>query len=78
MPERLRAPEYDDDFKVRRTDGSGFFCWKGAYLRAGNPLANQPLGLRQTDDDEWELHYGPLLLAYVLMRDGKPLIEPLS
>jgi putative transposase len=78
MPERLRVPEYGDDFKVRHADSGGYFGWKGDYLLAGSPLANQPLGLRQTDDDEWELHYGPLLLGYVLLRNGKPMIERLS
>jgi hypothetical protein len=31
-----------------------------------------------SDEDEWELHYGPLLLGYVLQRNGKALIEPIS
>jgi hypothetical protein len=37
--------------------------------------AATPIGLRQVDEDEWELHYGPLLIGRVLMRDGKPHLE---
>jgi putative transposase len=76
MPEQPRAPEYGSDVVVRRTDCAGRFSWKGALFLAGTPLANQPIGLRQTDEDEWEIFYGPLLLGYVLTRDNKPRIEP--
>jgi hypothetical protein len=76
MPEQPRAPEYGSDVVVRRTDSAGRFSWKGALLLAGTPLASQPIGLRQTDEDEWEIFYGPLLLGYVLMRDNNPRIEP--
>src|SRR6202023_1110972 len=55
MPDRPRAPEYAEDFVVRRVSNEGRFTWKGQILHAGRPLENQPLGLRQVDDDEWEL-----------------------
>jgi hypothetical protein len=47
-------------------------------LRVAKLLASQPVGLKQTDDDEWELYYGPLLIGYLLKRDGKPRIEPID
>ena len=75
MPDRPREPEYRDDFVVRRTNNSGHFSFKGETLPAGVPLSNQPIGLRQTDEGEWDLFYGPLLVGYVLMRDGKPRIQ---
>src|SRR5215472_13070036 len=78
MPDRPRAPDYGEDFVVRRTSAKGVFKWKGTRLRAGKPLANQPLGLRQTDDDEWELYYGPLLIGVVLVRNGAARVESLS
>jgi putative transposase len=76
MPERPCAPEYGSDFVVRRVNVSGRFTWGGELLLAGAPLANQPIGLRQTDEDEWEIFYGPLLLGYLLARGDKPRIEP--
>lgn len=75
MPERPRAPEYGEGFVVRRVKANGHFSWHGYELRLGPLLVSQPVGLRQTDDDEWELHYGPLLIGYVLLRDGKPRLE---
>jgi putative transposase len=78
MPDRPRAPEYAEDFVVRRVSNEGRFTWKGQILHAGRPLENQPLGLRQVDDDEWELFYGPVLIGVVLLRDGKVRVDPLS
>jgi len=75
MPDRPRPPEYGADFAVRRVSTNGHFSWLSASLPLGKLLASQPVGLRQIDEDEWELHYGPLLIGYVLMRDGKPHVE---
>jgi len=75
MPDRPRPPEYDSQFHTRRVRTDGFFCWQGSMLRVGSLLASQPVGLRQTDEDEWDLHYGPLLIGYVLMRDGAARLE---
>jgi len=77
MPDKPRAPEYDSDHAVRRVNRDGQFDWKGHRLLAGAPLANQPIGVRQTDEDEWEIFYGPLLVGYVLLREGQARIEPL-
>lgn len=78
MPERPRAPEYSAEFSVRRLGNSGFLQWQGQYVRIAALLACQPLGLKQTDDDEWELHYGPLLIGHLLKRGGKLRVEPLD
>lgn len=75
MPESLRPPEYGPDFVVRRVAASGTFGWCGGHLPAGLLLGGQPVGLKQIDDDEWELFYGPVMLGYVLLRNGKPRIE---
>jgi hypothetical protein len=75
MPERAQPPQYGDEFSVRWVSNHGCFSWKGQMMPAPKLLAGQPLGLRQIDEDEWELHYGPILLGYVLMRDGKPVLE---
>jgi len=72
----LAAPHYDPDMSVRWVNTSGRISMKGTMLPVAHLLARQPVGLRQTDADEWELFYGPLLLGYVLVRNGKPRIEP--
>jgi putative transposase len=75
MPDRPRSPEYGADFDVRRVAPNGRFSWLSASLLLSRLLAAQPVGLRQIDEHEWELHYGPLLIGHVLMRDGKPHVE---
>ena len=75
MPERPRPPEYGDDVAVRWVTNQGYASWKGKPLYLTKLLCNQPIGFRQVDEDEWELFYGPILLADVLIRDGKPVIK---
>jgi putative transposase len=72
-----RAPEYDPDMAVRWVGPEGKITFKGTRMYASLALADQPVGLRQTDADEWELFYGPLMLGYVLVRNGTARIEPL-
>jgi putative transposase len=73
-----RAPEYGDGFDTRRAGPNGCLSIGGASLYVGSLLAGQPLGLKQTDDDEWDLYYGPLHIGYVLVRKGEARIEPVA
>jgi putative transposase len=73
-----RDPEYGDGFEVRRIRENGRLSIVGKTLYVGRVLAGQPLGLRQTDEDEWDVYYGPLLVGYLLVRDGTPRIEPVA
>jgi transposase InsO family protein len=75
MPDRPRCPEYGDDFSVRWVAANGFVGWKGTPLYLAQFLSRQPVGLRQIDEDEWELFYGPILLGEVLLRDGKAVFR---
>jgi putative transposase len=77
MPDRPCAPQYDPDMMVRWVGPNGMVSFKGSILSVGALLANQPLGFRQIDADEWEMHYGPLLLGHWLIRKGVGRIEPL-
>jgi transposase InsO family protein len=76
MPDSPRPPQYRNDLVVRTVSTSGRFGWRGAHLLVTQLLAGQPVGLKQIDEDEWELFYGPVLLGYVLIRDGKPRLTP--
>jgi transposase InsO family protein len=71
-----REPDYADGFQVRRVSPTGAISVQGHYVSVGKLLRNQPIGLRPIDDDEWELHYGPLLLGHLLLRKGELRIEP--
>ena len=78
MPDRPRALEYGDELVVRQVAPNGRIKWKGAVLYLTHLLGSQPVGLKEIDNDEWELFYGPLLIGYVLVREGKPRVEPVS
>ena len=52
MPHHVREPEYPSDYLVRRVQTDGEFGWKATNLRVGKVLAQQPVGLHATDDDE--------------------------
>ncbi len=77
MPDQPRAPQYDPDMAVRWVGAKGMVSFKGTLLYVGELLAEQPVGLRQIDADEWELHYGSVLLGHWLIRKGIGRIEPL-
>ncbi len=76
MPETLKEPEYGEDFAVRRITGDGILKWRTRRVLVGRPLANQPVGLRDVDEDEWELFYGSLHIANVLLRAGALRVTP--
>jgi putative transposase len=77
IPESPQAPQYQPDMQVRWVTPKGGMSFQGTLLYVGEVLARQPVALRQIDQDEWELFYGPVLLGYVLVRKGVPRIEPL-
>jgi hypothetical protein len=76
MPDRPRGPEYGPGLQVRRVGQNGYVSWLGKDVQLGKLLASQPVGFREIDNDEWELHYGPVMLGHILLRDGQPRLEP--
>jgi hypothetical protein len=58
-------------FVVRHVNHNGSVSFRGHTSQVGSPLAGQPLGFKQTDEEEWEIYFGPLLIGYALLRkDG--------
>jgi transposase InsO family protein len=69
-----RDPEYGEGFLVRRVGPNGYVSFRAHDARIGTPLLGQPLGFKQTDEEEWEIYFGPLLIGYALLRkDGLKL-----
>jgi len=77
MPETPPGAQYRSGFQVRQVGPNGYVSWLGEPMQLGKLLASQPVGFREIDNDEWELHYGPVMLGHVLLRDGKPRLERL-
>jgi putative transposase len=75
MPATLSEPAYPASFELRRVDNNGTISWTNTSISTTKLLSGHVVGVLQTDDDEWELHYGPVLLAYILRRGGKSRLE---
>ena len=62
---RLRAPDYADDWEVRRVRHSGEIKWRGHTLYISESLAGEPVGLVEQEDGVWIVWYGPVRLGSV-------------
>lgn len=56
-PEKAPLVEYDTDILVRQVRHNGEIKWHGEFIYISEVLAKEPLGLRQIDNDLWELRY---------------------
>lgn len=68
LPDKLCPPAYPETMKLRRVDSCGRICFFGKHLFS-RLLANQPVGLEPIDEDTWAVHYGPVLLAEIHVRN---------
>jgi putative transposase len=61
----LVVPEmtYPEDMTVRCVHSQGDLRWKNHQIYLSETLAGEPVGLRQTDNNRWEIYYGPIKLA---------------
>jgi hypothetical protein len=50
----------------------------GKVFYVSQLLKGQPVGFREVDGDEWEIHYGPLLIGHLRLRRGAAPIEPIQ
>ncbi len=49
--------EYESGVTVRQVRHNGEIKWQGALIYVSAVLANEPLGLTQVDDQQWEIRY---------------------
>ena len=71
----LREPGYPEDHEVRRVRHSGEIKWRGKAIYISQALTGEPLGLAETDEGAWALHYGPIPLGLIEHR-GTRLKKP--
>lgn len=75
-PAKLAPVMYDEGVTVRSVRHNGEIKWQGRLLYVSEVLAKEPVGLRQVDNDRWELRYSFHLLGYLNERTGT--IEPVK
>lgn len=56
--------EYPEQAQVRRVRSSGEVKWQGELVFVSTALIGEHIALTQTDEHLWQLHFGPVLLAY--------------
>jgi putative transposase len=68
-PERLPTPEYPRHFVVKKITTGGTFRFRTRLLYLANALVDQHIGLEETDDGVWAIHFHSVLLATFDERD---------
>lgn len=64
-PTRLPALEYPGHFLVKKVTTGGTVRLHRKLLYLANALTNQDIGLEETDDGVWAIHFNTVLLATV-------------
>lgn len=54
---------YPDDMQLRWVKAQGDISWKGRHVYLSTTLAGELVGLRQVDNDIWDIYFGPIRLA---------------
>jgi transposase InsO family protein len=72
-----KSPEYPDTMQVRKLDGVGRLHFAGQTTKTtvSALLAREPVGLEPTDEDQWKLYYGSVLLAEVTLKNKELRFE---
>jgi putative transposase len=64
-PARLEDPEYPADYQPRRVRHTGEIKWQGELVFLSEPLANEVVGVVETDDGDAEVYFGPMMLGLI-------------
>lgn len=67
-PIKLPSIEYDSGIVVRRVRHNGEIKWHGDFIYISQVLAQEPLGLKQIGQEQWELRYSFHLLGILDQR----------
>ena len=61
--DRLPIPEYPGHFLVKKVTTGGTFRFRDRLLYLANAMVDQHIGLEETDDGIWTIHFNTVLLA---------------
>lgn len=68
-PERLAPLEYPGHYQVKKVTTGGTFRFHNRLLYLANSMVDQHIGLEETDDGIWAIHFNTILLATFDERD---------
>lgn len=69
--EKPHKPVYDYDFTVRQVRNNGEIRFKGQMYFLTNLLKDHPVGLKQTDEDNWDIYYYFYPIATLNLRKNR-------
>lgn len=69
--EKSQKPNYDYNFSVRQVRNNGEIRFKGRLYFLTNLLDDQPVGLKQIDNDRWNIYYYFFHIATLDLRKNK-------
>jgi transposase InsO family protein len=72
---KLPEISYDNGIVVRQVRNGGLIRWKGDLIYVSKALVGEPVGLKQIDEQQWEVYYSFLLLG--LLDENLKRIIPL-
>lgn len=64
-PSRLEDPQYPAEYQPRRVRHTGEIKWQGEFVFLSEPLANEVVGVVETDDGDAEVYFGPMMLGLI-------------
>lgn len=73
MPDRPAPMTYPDSFQVRRVNIHGQIRWRSSHYFVSETLRGETLGLELREDGNWNIHFGPALLA--VLDETQPVIQ---
>ncbi len=62
-PSKVRAPEYEASWQVRKVRACGRFGWKGSDVFISEALRNEPIGMQAVEQDFWLVHFATFPIA---------------
>ncbi|MEX2531430.1 MAG: hypothetical protein WD960_11710 [Gemmatimonadota bacterium] len=71
MPKKPEALCYPDRFETRRVNNHGQVRWRGEQYFVSETLRGQPLGLDFQDCGDWNIYFGPCLVAVLDEQHGR-------
>lgn len=72
----LKSPEYSEEYKKIRVRSGGVLAWKGSDVFVGKALINEYVGIKENQDGDWVMYYGPVFLGTI--NHEKKLILPIK
>ena len=70
-PRQLPPLEYPSHFRVERAYPNGVISFRETQWYLTNCLAGELVGLEEVDDDRWKVHFGPIELGVLDVRNAK-------